>query len=328
MDLIRLYIAGSEIEAQLLQLELQRRGIRSAVMGSMLAAGRGELPLTTQTQPAIWIERNDADRAMAALREARISPMGDESGEESPPWTCPQCGELVEDRFAACWNCLAERPPSPEDDRPRELPQARTEGVLRRLSCQGCGYDLRMLPLAHRCPECGMPILLSLLRAVGEFDQVNRPDLLWAAEGVAGACRRPVGAVLLVAQAWRDAFESLETGGRGGEAPRVGAEELCDALRRRVWFTDDVATARLMRRSWRMTTPGDVGQVVAAMIEGKMLDPALVAAPEAFERVHAAIVPAVRRNRARRASLILTLVVLGLLLLIACSVLAMLLSLS
>ena len=29
---------------------------------------------------------------------------------ESPPWTCPKCGEAIEPQFTECWNCGASKP--------------------------------------------------------------------------------------------------------------------------------------------------------------------------------------------------------------------------
>ena len=37
--------------------------------------------------------------------------------------------------------------------------------IDRDLSCINCGYNLRALPARHRCPECGVPTIVSVARS-------------------------------------------------------------------------------------------------------------------------------------------------------------------
>ncbi len=57
----------------------------------------------------------------AEAERARALVCGLEAADVGPDWTCPGCGERIEGRFDACWQCGARRPPetqSVEEKRP------------------------------------------------------------------------------------------------------------------------------------------------------------------------------------------------------------------
>lgn len=113
----KLYAANNTMEAHLLVAQLAQAGVRAVVMGSLLDMARGELPMTQETLPSVWVSATDTDRAMAVVREftERTAEEPDEAGE---PWTCPHCQEDVEGQFAVCWNCQAPRPDEQPVDEP------------------------------------------------------------------------------------------------------------------------------------------------------------------------------------------------------------------
>lgn len=103
-----LYTARSEAEARMLADRLSQFSIVASVQGGRLQAARGEIPLTQQTMPQVWVFEDAYADAMTVL-EAWVSERADddEAGED---WTCPECGEHVEGVFDQCWNCETLRP--------------------------------------------------------------------------------------------------------------------------------------------------------------------------------------------------------------------------
>jgi hypothetical protein len=95
----RVYIGRNAIEAHLVCGLLQAAGIASQVRNYYLSSGYGELPITTDTLPSVWIEddRRHAD-ALAVVSEY-------ERPRPRPPWQCPHCNEIHGGQFTACWKC-------------------------------------------------------------------------------------------------------------------------------------------------------------------------------------------------------------------------------
>lgn len=77
--------------------------------GEALWSARGELPLTPESAPSVWVA-NDGDAQRA--REVIATELGPRQ-EGGPPWTCSQCGELCEGQFTRCWKCGRQRDLSP-----------------------------------------------------------------------------------------------------------------------------------------------------------------------------------------------------------------------
>lgn len=101
------YPARDEMEAHFVRSLLESQGIVATVQGGTLSAARGELPLTPDTLPSVWVNDEDESRALAIVRA-----FVQQTPSSAPPWTCPQCGESVESQFTQCWNCGHERPES------------------------------------------------------------------------------------------------------------------------------------------------------------------------------------------------------------------------
>ena len=77
---------------------LRAAGIDCEVRNTVLAGALGEIPFL-ECAPQIWI-RNPLDetRARALIEQLRTQTAGE-------PWTCRQCGEVLEPQFGQCWNC-------------------------------------------------------------------------------------------------------------------------------------------------------------------------------------------------------------------------------
>ncbi len=105
---IKLYACRDGMEADLLRSFLIERGIAAQVLGEILGSALGELPPTTETLPAVWINEAQSQQAISALNEF-LSAHARDSGN---PWTCTNCGERIEGQFAICWNCQTQRPDS------------------------------------------------------------------------------------------------------------------------------------------------------------------------------------------------------------------------
>jgi hypothetical protein len=109
---INLHTARDTMEAHLLIGLLEKAGVPAQVMGESLATGRGDLPVTQQTQPSVWIDAADYEQAERVFIEFRIDASRALPEDPAPAvaWTCPGCGEQVDGHFAVCWNCETARP--------------------------------------------------------------------------------------------------------------------------------------------------------------------------------------------------------------------------
>ena len=105
----KLYAAGTAMEAQLLVAALEDHGIRAVVMGELLGMARGDLPMTQETLPSVWVSRGDVERAMQIVQDFVTQEHRPDEAEPQP-WACPSCGEEVEGVFDVCWNCQTARP--------------------------------------------------------------------------------------------------------------------------------------------------------------------------------------------------------------------------
>jgi len=107
------FSARDPFEAHLVKHELEAAGVEAHIMGENLSTGRGEFPVTAQTQPSVWVRECDRAAAEQVIKQYVESNYGDSAGAESnaptEPWICPNCHEEVEGDFALCWNCETPR---------------------------------------------------------------------------------------------------------------------------------------------------------------------------------------------------------------------------
>lgn len=100
----RVFVAHNLSEAHIVSGMLNGAGIGAQVRGHYLAGGYGELPITSDTLPSVWID--DATQGTAARGVIQEYERG---GSRSPEWRCEQCGEAHAGQFTACWKCGRER---------------------------------------------------------------------------------------------------------------------------------------------------------------------------------------------------------------------------
>ena len=111
------YTARDEMDANFVQGLLRQEGIQAVVQGQSLGTTWGTLPLSAESLPTVWVEDGDVARALPVIEAYRKT---DEANADDAvadrarsTWTCPQCGERVEEQFTQCWKCGQTRPESP-----------------------------------------------------------------------------------------------------------------------------------------------------------------------------------------------------------------------
>jgi hypothetical protein len=83
-DIIRLATANTPAQAHIWQQALSDEGIKSHVVGDFLDAGLGDIP---GMRAELWVHRDDAERALAILRECetpRAAAPEEEDEDEEP----------------------------------------------------------------------------------------------------------------------------------------------------------------------------------------------------------------------------------------------------
>lgn len=107
----KVYEARNPADAHLLKGLLEGENIPAVVRGEFLWGARGEVPVTPETGPSVWVPEEDCERAMELLRafDPEDSPADPPPG---PEWKCPGCGETNEARFTECWQCGKGRLPN------------------------------------------------------------------------------------------------------------------------------------------------------------------------------------------------------------------------
>jgi hypothetical protein len=104
----KVYIAKNPADAHLLKGLLEGENIEVEVRGEFLYGVRGEVPITPDTCPSVWVmDDSDYDKAMELVSTFR-------EGESPNPiegeaWRC-SCGEENESQFTECWSCGKARP--------------------------------------------------------------------------------------------------------------------------------------------------------------------------------------------------------------------------
>ena len=104
----QVYIADDPTEAHLVKGILEQYGISCEIRGEALWIARGQLPLTSETLPTIWIM--DESRFEEAKELTERFHNGTLTTNTGTFWKCPECGEEVEGQFTDCWQCGANRP--------------------------------------------------------------------------------------------------------------------------------------------------------------------------------------------------------------------------
>ena len=104
----KVYIAKNFADAHLLKGLLEGENIEAEVRGEFLYGVRGEVPITPDTCPSVWVmDDADYDRAMGLVSTFREGPPP--NAIEGEAWRC-SCGEENESQFTECWSCGKARP--------------------------------------------------------------------------------------------------------------------------------------------------------------------------------------------------------------------------
>jgi len=100
----QVYVATDPIDAELVKGLLAAAGIEATVQGGAVFALRGEVPITTDTLPTVWVlDDGDLDRASSIVDDDRRRRAAGASGAGS--WKCAACAETLEAQFTHCWKC-------------------------------------------------------------------------------------------------------------------------------------------------------------------------------------------------------------------------------
>lgn len=100
-----IYIAGNPTEAHIVCELLKQHEIEAEVRGEGIFSLKGELPLTDDSDPYVWLF--DDTKSVAAKRIVSEFKADDEDTDE---WQCLKCNEENEGQFALCWFCGASAP--------------------------------------------------------------------------------------------------------------------------------------------------------------------------------------------------------------------------
>ena len=100
----KVYIAMNPTDAHLVRGLLESEGIEAVVQGEFLWTARGEVPITTDTAPSVWVlDEADYERAMEVVKAFQSSERMSDS--ENKEWKCDKCNENNEGQFTECWRC-------------------------------------------------------------------------------------------------------------------------------------------------------------------------------------------------------------------------------
>jgi len=103
----KVYIAKNPADAHLLKGLLEGENIEAEVRGEFLYGVRGEVPITLDTCPSVWVTDDvDYDQAMEIVSTFLEEPPNPIAGKA---WKC-SCGEENESQFTECWSCGKARP--------------------------------------------------------------------------------------------------------------------------------------------------------------------------------------------------------------------------
>tara|TARA_Y100000589_G_C26813431_1_gene490820 strand:- start:85 stop:435 length:351 start_codon:yes stop_codon:yes gene_type:complete len=102
--MLKVYTAENPTEAHIVKGILESGGIESVVKDIMLFSARGELPITPETAPTVWvIEESRYNEAQRIVR--RYEQRNADKLLPKETWLCPACGEKLEGQFTHCWQC-------------------------------------------------------------------------------------------------------------------------------------------------------------------------------------------------------------------------------
>jgi len=100
----RVFTARNPLEAHVVVGMLEASGIPAEVRGDALWSARGELPVTADTLPTVWVLDDDRlSEARGVVQDYVTRP----PAAPGRPWRCRVCNEEIEPQFSHCWKCNA-----------------------------------------------------------------------------------------------------------------------------------------------------------------------------------------------------------------------------
>jgi hypothetical protein len=100
----QVYSAEHPTEAHMVRGILEAKGIECVVRGEILFGARGELPVTPETAPSVWVVE-EGRYAEARQIVAQYEKANRQDVPEGQTWQCQSCKEMLEEQFTHCWNC-------------------------------------------------------------------------------------------------------------------------------------------------------------------------------------------------------------------------------
>ncbi|WP_086984015.1 putative signal transducing protein [Vibrio aphrogenes] len=101
---MKIFSASNPVEAHIVCELLKSHHINAKVHAEHTFSLKGELPLTQDSDPYVWLmDERDQQQARQLIAEY-------EQENNGPSWQCPSCQETIENQFAVCWNCGAVNP--------------------------------------------------------------------------------------------------------------------------------------------------------------------------------------------------------------------------
>jgi Putative prokaryotic signal transducing protein len=103
----RVYSARDGLEAHFVKGLIESEDIHVVIQGETLGAVLGDVPLSTDSSPTLWVDQSDVPAALRIIGEMKQG--GPAAINPGPKWTCANCNEQLEGQFSSCWKCGAPR---------------------------------------------------------------------------------------------------------------------------------------------------------------------------------------------------------------------------
>lgn len=258
MAQVRVCVCRDGMEAHFLRGVLEAAGIGVTIVGEALGQLAGSIPVA-DARPELWVDEGDADRAARALAAARANRLSGAANE----WVCPNCGEAIEGQFTDCWKCQTAR--SVSERASLEPVQADVEPVIDAdIPCRSCRYNLRGVPVTHRCPECGKAILPTLTAAWRVAEGPQRRAIREVMRHVAAQLGYPLEAVLFLLSAYAAMAERIGREPSEADVRAIDGPVFCAAIGwEAVQQFGTPERAKEVLREWGVGGSWDVGRVLA-----------------------------------------------------------------
>ena len=99
-----LYIAESNIEAEIIKHNLEQQNIKSYISGANLHIAIGELP-ANELYVKIYVDNDDYENALTFINDYKKNL----DQQLNSKWNCMECDEMSPFSISTCWNCGFEK---------------------------------------------------------------------------------------------------------------------------------------------------------------------------------------------------------------------------